>query len=275
MKTTSFPLSYFKSTLTPTRMFEGRHQLNWFTLLIILVFLNGLLSIPTTLNYATGDRVSIQGFYPDTFDLIDQEVVDSLAASPQTEEGFTFSKQEKWENENGVVVIGDSEAETISAESYLLFKENEFSLKGENVPQSNTPYTMDFKVSEGMSAAELIEELNRQWFIANRVFIVGAFSFMITAMLFIMMTLMVFGSAVFLYLTKKSSVTSIGSYKESVTVILNALGLPTFAVTIIGLLYFDISLMITLQMFGLALMLVFIYYKTQFLDEDERVQVQE
>ena len=102
----------------------------------------------------------------------------------------------------------------------------------------------------------------------NKIFIVMIFSVMISAFLFVIVLFLTLGSAFFLYLTKKSSLSSIKTFKESVNLILNLLTLPTIIAMIFSLFHFDITLMLSIQTLGLVLMLIMVYYKTKLNDNN-------
>lgn len=106
--------------------------------------------------------------------------------------------------------------------------------------------------------------LSEQWFIQNQVFIVAFFTLIISLIQFVMLILTVFGSALFLYFTKNSPITSIETYKESVNLLINAISLPTIIATLFGLISFNVITMQMIQVVGLIGMLMVIYFKTQF-----------
>lgn len=270
MKTDIFPINYFKSVWTPIQAFKNRHRLNWFQLILILVFLNGLLTIPVTLNYTSLDFMPLEEFYPNAVKIIDEEAVEAIQAN-MFDNGQMFIETPFFvENEYGVVA-GHAEVsaneEWKDVESYLYFEENQFLINEEGSPLTSVLYTKDFRLDNLDSVEEIRHELSRQWFNQNRILIVLFFSLMISAFMFIMTLFVVLGSALLLYLTKKSTVTSITTYKESVNLVLNSLTLPTIVSMITGILYFDVTIMVTVQSVGLIVMLFIIYYKTYFNDE--------
>lgn len=73
LKIDIFPINYFKSVGTPTRAFKNRHKLNWFQLIIVLFFLNGLMTIPVTLNYTKLNFIPLEEFYPNAIQIIDEK----------------------------------------------------------------------------------------------------------------------------------------------------------------------------------------------------------
>lgn len=270
MKTDKFPLTYFKNIWTPKRSFKGRHQLNWFQLIVVLLFLTSLLMVPVALNYAKMESYPIDESYPETFDLIDESVVAALQKTtivngmlqPQTEVNI--------ETKNGNISIGSSEEQVkqkLEEKNALVFAKNEFYLKNEGVPISKVQYTKDVDLSNIQTIKEAKAELSRQWFIQNRGYVVGSLMLLVFSILFISTLFIVFGSAFFLYLTRKSSFSSIQTYKESLNVIENAMGLSTLVALVSAFIQFDIVVMLTIQSLGLVLMILMVFYQTKFNDK--------
>ena len=270
MKTDVFPINYFKHIWTPVQAFKNRHELKWWQLLIVTIFLNALLIIPVTINYAQIDTFPLEDFYPNAVQMIDEELIEPLNRADYENGVMTLDTPFVIENEYGIVAGGleGNQQETIMEEpNVLIFEQNQFILIEEGTPLSTVLYTRDFTLENVQSTQEIREEVGRQWFNQNRVIIVLIFSLMIAAFLFVMTFLIVAGSAFIMYLTKKTDFTSITTYKESVNLILNLLSLPTFVALIFSLFYFDIILMVSLQYMGLVLLLLLTFYQTQFNDQ--------
>lgn len=252
MQNATFPLNYFKSTLTPINMFRGRKFLSWPKIIFVILFLNGLMMIPIVLNYANEESFSLQATYPVIFEMVDEEVVNAL----NSEEDFFI------EREQGVVVRGSDEAAALENENVLFFGETEMVLKEGDSPVSRATYTKD--LNWGRSAESVRTEISRQWYYMNRVFIVTTYSFMIAGMLLLMNVLLVIGAAFFMYLAGKNSNMEIDSFKESVNLIVNAVGLPVLLSLVIGLILPEITTMMSVQSMGLVLTIVLLYFKTRF-----------
>ena len=270
MKTDVFPLTYFNTIWTPRQIFKKRHKLNWLQLVFILFFLTSLLMIPVSLNFLKMETYPIEESYPEAFKLMDKSVVRAFQQATNekgvlvTEPGVSVVK------DNGVMSITESNSviqKALKAENALIFSKNEFVLKNKGVPVSNIPYTKDFNPSQINSVEDMKEAVSRQWFFQNRVYVIGSLLLLVFSILFVSTILIVLGSAVFLYLTKKNSFSSIKTYKESVNLILNALGIPTLLALISSFIQFDIVVMLTIQSIGLALMILMVFYTTRFNDK--------
>ncbi|WP_035445580.1 DUF1189 family protein [Atopococcus tabaci] len=269
MKTDVFPVNYFKSIWTPISAFRHRHQLGWPGIVTVLFFLNALLTIPVTLHYAQMDTFPLERVYPKTAELMKQQPVDAFQAASYKNGKMKMGEPFLYSEGDGVVGGGlnQEEAENILAEdTVILFEETHLLLKESGLPTSTVSYTQNFSLENTENGAGVVEEVSRQWFAQNKVFVVAFFSLLLSGFLFVMLGLLVFGASVFLYLTKSSPLTSISTYKESVNLLLNLITLPTVAAMFAGLIRFDISWMLMLQTFGLMILLLVLYAKTTFND---------
>ncbi|QII82480.1 DUF1189 family protein [Jeotgalibaca arthritidis] len=270
MQNKSFPINYFNSVLTPVKNFIGRKQLSWPKLLFVILFLNGIMMIPIVMNFTQTEAIQLKSTFPAIYDLIDEDVVDSLNQTTSEKGQVTFTEPFILEKEVGIVLGGVDEQEieeALEMTNALVFAEDRFYLKEGDLPVSEITYTADVQLNGWQTVDDLQAEINRQWFQYNRVFIVATYSFMITGMLLMMNLLLVFGAAFFIRLAGRSAMIEINTYKESVNLILNAMGIPVLLAFLLGLVMPDISMIMSVQTFGLVVMLVLIYFRTQFSED--------
>lgn len=270
MQNKSFPINYFNSVLTPVKNFIGRKQLSWPKLLFVILFLNGIMMIPIVMNFTQTEAIQLKSTFPAIYDLIDEDVVDSLNQTTSEKGQVTFTEPFILEKEVGIVLGGVDEQEieeALEMTNALVFAEDRFYLKEGDLPVSEITYTADVQLNGWQTVDDLQAEINRQWFQYNRVFIVATYSFMITGMLLMMNLLIVFGAAFFIRLAGRSAMIEINTYKESVNLILNAMGIPVLLAFLLGLVMPDISMIMSVQTFGLVVMLVLIYFRTQFSED--------
>lgn len=271
LKTDVFPLNYVKNIWSPLKAFKNRFVLTWPMMIVVIIFLNALMVIPVTLNYAEMESFPLEEYYPiAASQLIDDQVVDELQTVDVNEGQLSIPEPFQVENANGEVVGGlslDEIENHISSPNFIAFQENQLIIAEEGLPTATVLYTRDVSFGEMETKAEIVEEISRQWFNQNRVLIVLIFSFLISTFLLFMLLFLVFGSSFLLYLTKKGSLTTIKTYKESVNLILNSLAVPTFLAMLFGLFYFELYIMVTIQSLGMAAYLFWIWYKVQFNDQ--------
>ncbi|SFH53605.1 DUF1189 family protein [Pisciglobus halotolerans] len=268
MKLNAFPLNYFKQIWTPSKLFAERRELNVFQLFLIIVFLTSLMIVPVSIHYATLDSFPMEGTFKESYQLVDDSVVQKMEQMQITDgqlEGPAF-EIEKAEGIVGAGLSSDEVETALKADNALIFQQDAFLLKEGSKSIATVPYTKDVSFHQAATVQAFKAELSRQWLIQNQAYLTGVFSLLLFAVILTINVLLVAGSALFLYLTKRSRQTSITSYKESVSVMVSCLSLPTFAAAIIGIFRFDIITMISIQTIGMVLLLLLVYFKTQFRD---------
>lgn len=279
MKTDTFPINYFKSIWTPLQAFANRHQLGWPGIIVVLLFLNALLVIPMTMNFAQNDTFPLEQIYPQTMQMIEEHPVEPFQQADYGEGQMNIAEPFYSDFSHGVVAGGlpEEEAEQLmnTEDTVIYFDQTHFYIQESDFPPAAVPYSEDFSLAEAENGREVVDRLSRQWFIQNQVFFVLFFSFLIGSFLLVMLLVLVFGAAVFFYLTKESTITSIETYKESVNLLVNALGVPTLIAMIAGLIQFNIVMMLMIQTVGLIIYLMVIFVKTRFNDNNLNKVMQE
>lgn len=269
LKTDIFPINYFKSIWNPLTAFKNRFKLNTLMMIVIFIFLNALMVIPVTLNYAKMDTFPLEEYYPNAVQMLDDETVNTLQETTVDQGELFIETPFIIENDYGVIAGGLTETEfeeVVESPNFILFGQNQFVIGEEDYPTGTIPYTRDFTLEGVDTVEELESELSRQWFNQNRMLVVLVFSLMIGVFLIVMNVLLVLGSALLIYFTRSGQFTTISTYKESVNLMLNSLGVPTLIAMVFGLFYFDMFLMVTIQSLGLVVYLIIIWAKVQFND---------
>lgn len=265
-----FPINYFKSIWTPSNIWFNRHDLKWWQMILVILFLNGLMTIPVTLNYANMTEFPVTDYYPNAMALVDDQVVTEIQQVTFVNGEMLIDQPVVSESAEGTVAFGlaDDQLETLAAsgKTALIFQENQFVLMEAGAPTATVLYTKDFDL-KGLDQAGIQESLSQQWLDQNRVLVVLIFSSVISLIFLAMNLFLVAIAALMFYMTKGSPVTSIESYRESINLILNALSLPTVLAMAYGLYNFDVSLMASLQTIGLVTMLLLVMWKTRFRDQ--------
>jgi len=271
VKTETFPINYFKSIWTPIKAFVNRFKLSWPNMIVVLIFLNALMTIPVTMNFAQMDTFPVEELYPTAANIIENEELEELTEAEYQNGEMQIQESFSYENEYGLVASGldaDNNEQWTQAENAVLFEQDQFRMKEEGASTAVVPYTENFSLADATSSENVINELGRQWFVQNQVFLVAFFTLIISVMQFVMLILTIFGAALFLYFTKNSHITSIETYKESVNLLINVTSLPTIIALAFGLINFNIIIMSMIQVVGLIAMLLVIYFKIQFNDDN-------
>lgn len=264
-----FPINYLKTIWSPVKSFRNRHQLNWFKIIITLLLINLLMAVPVMVNFLNYDNIPSDFFYSEAIEAVDEDAIEELKSLETKEGELFFDDSFLAESKKGVTAVNVSpnEKEAIrESETYIIFDEEDFLIKNSEDPEIIAPYTKDMTFKDIVNQKDIIEQLGQQLFNQNKVLVASGFALSFSIIHLIILLVITFGVSFLLYLTKKSSLTSIGSYRESVNLTLNLLGLPSLIATAFGFIYFNAMLMDMIQIFGLMAMLMTAYGKTQLKD---------
>ncbi|MHC5375038.1 hypothetical protein ACYSNU_14700 [Enterococcus sp. LJL120] len=271
MKAEQFPINYFSGIASPRKIFLGRKNFSWFQLIFIYIFLNALLLIPVTLNLATSYQFSLADSLPEVAALLDDQTAAAFSELP-IENGELETSESTILNQSadGIVGVNLTEAELAGQTTVVNFTPTTWQitgLQGEREYSFELYYTDSLNPSQATSGAALQKLLGQQFFANQRLPIIISALLATGFLLFVMNLFLVLGSAFFLWLTKKSSFSSIGSFKESLSIIIQCLGLGTILAFVFGLIYYDVTMMIAVQMLTMIILLFAIYIRTKFKDQ--------
>lgn len=135
-------------------------------------------------------------------------------------------------------------------------------------------YTMNYSPSFQPDSVRTPEDfqrfLEREFYASNRPTIILSYSLSLGLVLFIMTSLILFGASFFLWMTRKSQLSSIHTFKESANLMLNVMGIGSMVAAVVGFIHFDFILMLSVQTMITVLLLLWVFAKTKF--KDKRVE---
>lgn len=171
-------------------------------------------------------------------------------------------------NKAGHVIIGHHEGTSLGEKLTLYFDKTQLVISRENKELASIPYqAINQKSLENKDA--LSQAISKDWFQANRLAVslfLVLFSGFLSAVNF---AILVFGASFFLFLTRKSRLFSLKTFKECFNFTLNCLGLPILASVLISLLFHQVfTTTILIQNILFVLFLALAFYKTHFRDPD-------
>lgn len=108
MKTEVFPINYIKSIWTPIKTFTNRFKLSWPNMVVVLIFLNALMTIPVTINFAQMETFPIEELYPNAANILENEELEELNKTTDENGEMQISTPFISENEYGIVASGVS-----------------------------------------------------------------------------------------------------------------------------------------------------------------------
>ena len=274
-------ISYFKkesmiwqfvhSGIHPVRTFSNRSYLSWPMIFLLVLFLNGLSVIPVTLQLTKIEKFPIQILYPSASVLVEKmntmEVPDFSIKDGRLQEAGPFKVTER---EGEIFFVDLQQGQAGKAETSLVWKEDELVIEEKGLPSTSVPYLFDYGDADRKQKGEqeLENWFSRTWTQTNLPFLVFFFSLFIGTLLFISLVFLMGMTSLILYLTNRKRNNSFKTIKEALHTILHALMIPTFAAFVISLFYYDPLLAMTVQAGGIGVILLGIFYRTAFQDDE-------
>lgn len=255
--------------VTPKSAFYGRNQLNWFQIVIVFLFLNGLLMIPVSLYFANSNQFQLEEMMPQALQLIDKETMKSMEAVDFKNGEMVSDSKLLIKKESGFVGVNQPEKTLKEAENAVDFEKNHFILKDQSGYEFKVAYTKDFEKSINTTDKQLVAELKRMWYQQNRAFVSFTMMLMTGSILVVSNLLLIGGAAIFIWLTKRNAYSAIASYRESVNFILNASGWGMLLGLVVGTFHFDLTIMLSLSSLGMVIMLTAAFVVTKFKDKKQ------
>ncbi|MBC2259976.1 DUF1189 family protein [Listeria sp. FSL L7-0091] len=271
MKKVPFIIQYVKSTLGPTAIFEGRKILKFWQMVIVFIFLNALLLLPVSAHFANQSSFDLLSLMPKMATLGTDQLATEISGLTLENGELTDKNAHIVEKSaNGVAGVNLTKAELSGAKNIINFKDQEMTLTDASGYTFEVSYPKDATLSEITSGESLVDWVSAQWYLENQAFVFLSMVLMIGSIIFVSSLMLTTFTSLFIWMTKRSSFSSIASFKESVNLTLNALGIPVIAACIIGFIYFDITIIMAVQSLGMVLMIAWTFLKTRFYKTSEK-----
>ncbi|MFS0784304.1 DUF1189 domain-containing protein [Bacillus sp. 1P06AnD] len=272
-KNVPFPLNYARNSVSPQRMFKGRKEMGWGKLLLLFVFLNACMILPTSLHFTKAKSFDLFDVMPETIGMINQKTVEMMQKHPIID-GTMGGRivEQPIAGPEGIILFSLDQPAQTKAENAIIFSRKEMILKNEK----GYDFTVRYKNNESDADVENTDQLkawlNDQWYTQNKAFLYLTMVLMVGSILVGSTTMLALVAALFLWLAKKSRMTAIETFKEGFHMTIYSLGLPTLVSMCAGILHYDVTLMIAIQSLGMVLMIAFIFFKTTFVQEERRTE---
>lgn len=271
MKKVPFIIHYVKSTLGPSAIFDGRKALKFWQMVIVFIFLNALLLLPVSAHFANQTSFDLPEIMPGMAALgTDQLANDIQGLSLENGELTDKNAHLVEKSANGVSGVNLTDAELGNAKNVINFKNSEMVLKDASGYTFQVSYPKDATLAEITSGESLVNWISAQWYLENQAFVFLSMVMMIGSIIFVSSLMLAIFTSLFIWMTKRSSFSKIGSFKESFNLTLNALGIPVIAACAIGFIYFDITIIMAVQSLGMVLMIAWTFLKTRFYKTSEK-----
>ncbi|MBO0475810.1 DUF1189 family protein [Vagococcus sp. DIV0080] len=263
MKEYQFPISYFVSCFSPKKIFLNRRTLAYWQMLIVSIFLIFLLLNPVALNANKTQEFNLKSVTPDLVAQMDKMDMKNISSISITDSSLDNKETQQI---NDLIYVNASSESFDKVATGLNFEENQLVMKDKNGLTFNLRYTDSFSPTNWQTNEDFKSWLNEEWNAQNAAYRILSVTILVSLLVLSSTIFLIFGAAFFIWLTKRSHLSSIKTYKEALNVTINALFLPTLIAMILGLIHYDITLIMTVQSLGLALQILVLFVKTKFND---------
>ncbi|HFI0292898.1 TPA: DUF1189 family protein [Streptococcus suis] len=255
-----YPFSYFTSIFSPKKMFANRQHLTLWQRIFTTLFLISLLVIPASLQPLELTTYPMENFVEGIYAPLTDEIVADMTQYAQLENGqFSYTGTTSYDQ----VTFGDQVSD--SKDFSYQFGQEKLTIRKGNDILAELPYD-NFSAASFDSKDSLTASISQAWFEANRLMISLSITLVSAIILASNLLFILLGSSLFLYLTKKSRLFHINSFKEAYNLSLNCLGLPTLLACLIGILGQPVTTVLTIQNILFVLVLIWVFFKTKFRD---------
>lgn len=264
MNSDQFPINYINSIFPPTKALKNRHQLSWLQMILLFLFMTFLMLLPVFNHYQNVDVFSIEDFYPNVVDMIDDVVLDELQQVEFSEGTLTIANPFAIETDQGIVA-GGLETSYEEEANRLIFNTNHFIIDDETGDERVVNYTAQTNFSFD-NKDELVHILSEMYTAQYRGELTFTLTMIIYGFILVFSLFIIFLYAFLIKSMKDFSMSSIITYKEAVNLVMNLIALPTIAAVLFGFIRFNIILMLAIQLVSLIGLLVMLFRQTNFED---------
>ncbi|WP_034991681.1 DUF1189 family protein [Liquorilactobacillus vini] len=238
--------------------------MTWVQILMIFIFLCALMVLPIPFYYQHIQAVDMENYLPKVSKLLtNSQLEKEIKQADYTKETFDFDRTKVLKkNHNEILGIELSEKQIANYKIVVSVNPNDIYLK-----EKGAIYKLNYSTLRNMQAGSFKNQVNWLWYQNNKGAVAFSMLLIIGSVIVLTNIMLVFLAAIFVWLARKSPYITIDTYRESVGLMLNSIGISSIVSMIVGLVHFDISVMLILQMILCSLMLLLIYSKTHFSDE--------
>lgn len=262
--TDQFPFSYFITWVKPREMFTKRKKLTWGQMILTLLFAFALILLTVPVYYAHQSQVNLGMFMPQVDKMLKNHDLQTMTHQTPYHNGtFDFKGKKIIEdNSNGLVGVNLSSRIVKQTRNGVFLNRQEIVLK-----ESGTTSTVRFMKDINPSTGNFYLKISQTWFRINRVGVTFSTMYMLGSIILFTNLIFLFVGAFFLWLTRKSSFTTIATFKEACAVFDYVIGPSCFIAAIFGFFKFDVSIIMMVETVVAVVYLLMIYGQTHFSDD--------
>ena len=268
MNLDKFPINYIKSTYPPLKAFQNRLLLSWPQMIFVFLMMTFSMLLPVYNHYQNVEVFSIEDFYPNVVEMIDDQTLEVLKSVDLNQGTLTLSNPFTIEYDQGIIagnITTKDYSEYEDVPNVLLFRSQEFIIRDETGDERLISYSEQSTLNH-QDKNDFVQALSQMYTTQYRSEMIFTLTVVVYGFIFLFSLFIVFLYAYLIKSMKDFSMSSIVSYKEAVNFILNLIVFPTIAAVLFGFIRFNLILMMAIQVVSLIGLLIYVFRLTNFED---------
>lgn len=268
-----FPISYTTIIFSPKMIFARRSAFLWWQNVILVIFLNALVLMPITLHYASLNSYPLEHIVSNGLDSLTEKTYHALTQGTIWHDRYD-GKTVLIEDTAAVVAVLPTpdmlEKLKEDQRSQLILTETSWTLSFPDGQRLTAKVRGSKERLARLTSLEAVKAfVNQQWYNSNRAAVLAFLLLVASSVVYLGAGLVIGIGSLSLLLTRSAKLFSLKSYSECLGLLVNCFGLPTLLAVLIGFWGHNPIVVMNSQVFGTLLMLVLVFYKTQFRDEEQ------
>lgn len=271
-----FPVNYFVNMCSLKRIFTERRNLNGWKLAFLFLFLSASLMMPLTLRLSALKTVPFTFLAPSVSRAISSDFVTQIQKDAIKGGVLSGTVYEQRHGRNMLSVDPENRWKTIgqkyhqkvqSFKNVIIFQKQKMIISDQNGFGFSVTYPKDQAISLSGSKESLENMVSQLWVRQYKLELITVLSVLCFAGLFFLNFLLMGMMSFIIWLTGRSKLSDIHSFREALSLVILAAGLPSLAACGFSMISFDFGTMIMIQSFGIVLMIALVFLRTHFQNE--------
>ncbi|HEL0021341.1 TPA: maltodextrose utilization protein malA [Streptococcus equi subsp. zooepidemicus] len=268
-----FPISYTTIIFSPKMIFAHRSAFLWWQNVILVLFLNALVLMPITLHYASLKSYPLEQIVRNGLGSLTEKTYHALTQGTIWHDRYD-GKTVLIEDTDAVVAVLPTpeivEELKKDQRSQLILTETSWILSFPDGQRLTAKVKGNKERLTRLTSLEAVKAfVNQQWYNSNRAAVLAFLLLVASSVVYLGAGLVIGIGSLSLLLTRSAKLFSLKSYSECLGLLVNCFGLPTLLAVLISFWVHNPIVIMNSQVFGTLLMLVLVFYKTQFRDEEQ------
>ncbi|QHZ48420.1 DUF1189 domain-containing protein [Bacillus sp. NSP9.1] len=259
-------IRFLKAAASPTGVCRYRNTFSWLHITFLFLFLSGCLMVPFAVSFMKMERFNVGLFMPSVVQKSDQAFAEQLKGY-QFRNGKLTGGADLYRIEKGGALLAvdlkhevktSGENGRLKVEGYqnaIVFQADHLIISDQNGTGFSIRYVKEDVRLSDLNVFDLKTLLGTLWFAQYKPMIMMlAYSVIFIVALFLTGVL-----AGGIWITKKSKMTGIASFKEAAAAAVCGSAFPAFAAAVFGMIHFDFIAVLLIYSCSTALMISFIF----------------